>query len=90
MASFTKNESPVAIIFVLKTDSGIQNLTRKKIIADRRIIAAGDLFLVKLASGLIFSFFGISYTYATLMLLFLAIFHAKLSISMTKIYLQVS
>ena len=51
-ATFIKNKSPAAIIFCpKKTDCGVHQLTRKKIIADRKIIAAGDLFLVKLAFG---------------------------------------
>ena len=62
VASLTKNKSPAAIFFVLKTDGGIQKLTWKKNYRRLKnyfcrwfffwcrqfIFIAGDLFLVKL------------------------------------------
>ena len=51
VASFTKNKSPAVIIFLsLKLTVVLQNSREKKIIADRKIFATRDLFLVKLAS----------------------------------------
>ena len=50
VASFTKNESLASIIFCPKNWRWYSKTHVKKNIADRKIIAAGDLFLMKLAS----------------------------------------
>ena len=55
VANFTKNKSPAAIIILCPKNWRWHSKTHvKKNIADWQIIAAGDLFLVKLASGLRF------------------------------------
>ena len=50
-SSLTKNKSPTAINFCTKIDGDIHQLTWKEIIADQKVIAAGYLFLMKLASA---------------------------------------
>ena len=51
VANFTKNKSPATIIFCPKNWQWHSKIHVKEMIADRKTIAAGDLFLVKLTSG---------------------------------------